>query len=70
MVAASSTQVVVRGVMLVVVTCRWRWEGDSGGCVNDRVIVIQVVVIASSMGVAVVAMLVVVALLREVARQW
>ena len=33
--AASSTQVVIRGVMLVVVVCRWRWEGDSGGCVND-----------------------------------
>ena len=37
---------------------------------NPNVIVIQVVVIASLMGVAVVAMLVVVALLREVARQW
>ena len=33
--AASSTQVVIGGVMLVVVVCRWRWEGDSGGCVND-----------------------------------
>ena len=21
--------------MLVVVVCQWRWEGDSGGCVND-----------------------------------
>ena len=31
-----STQVIIGGIVLVVVACRCRWEGDSGGRVNDR----------------------------------